>query len=193
MNSSTQTPDSSMTLETIVGWLRHRADGKYGGEAVSQLEHALQCATLAHADGASARLVTAALLHDIGHLSDHESNDIDYPHGELAAHLLKNLFGLAVTEPIRLHVDAKRYLCVVDPFYWSGLSDVSKRSLEWQGGAYNAPEAAAFILQQYADDAVRLRRWDDAAKVAGAATPDLDHFVKIMQSVCVAPAAREAA
>jgi len=195
MNSYTETPKAAdndgITLDLIVDWLRHRADTRYGGEAVSQLQHALQCATLAQADGAGAKLVTAALLHDIGHLTDNDS-DIDHPHSEVAVHLLKDLFGLAVTEPIRLHVDAKRYLCVVDPLYWSGLSDVSKRSLEWQGGAYNAHEAAAFILQQHADDAVRLRRWDDAAKVAGATTPDLDYFVRIMRSVCVAPAAEAA-
>jgi phosphonate degradation associated HDIG domain protein len=192
MNSHAETSTAGITLDTIGDWLRNRADGLYGGEVITQLQHALQCATLAQAEGASLALVTAALLHDIGHLADN-GNDLSHPHGELAAYLLGGMFGLAVTEPIRLHIDAKRYLCVMDPLYWSGLSNASKRSLEWQGGPYTPSEAAEFISLAYADDAVRLRRWDDAAKVPGAATPSLDYFIEIARTVCAVPEVSEAA
>ena len=92
---------------------------------------------------------------------------------------LKRLFGPAVLTPIRLHVDAKRYLCATDAGYWASLSEDSKRSLELQGGTYSAADAAEFIAQPYAQDAVKLRRWDDLAKVAGRTTPDLAHFLEI--------------
>ncbi|MES2536446.1 MAG: HD domain-containing protein [Pseudomonadota bacterium] len=190
MNLQNKPAPDGVTLETVVQWLRHRADGMYGGEAVTQLQHALQCATLAQAEGASVALVTAALLHDAGHLAIN-SDDVSHPHAEMAAHLLGDLFHPHVTEPIRLHVDAKRYLCAVDPLYGAGLSRASRRSLEWQGGAFSPAEAEVFIASAFAGDAVRLRRWDDAAKVPGAVTADLDHFIKLMQPLCIARTAME--
>lgn len=172
---------TAWTLETISGWLRERGSGPYGGEAVTQQAHALQCATRALADGAGQALITAAFLHDIGHLSD-SADDRRHPHERIAARMLESLFPPAVTEPIRMHVDAKRYLCAAEPLYWCGLSEASRRSLEWQGGPFSADEAAAFIATPFAEDAVRLRRWDDAAKVPGAPTYSLDHFLTIMSS-----------
>jgi phosphonate degradation associated HDIG domain protein len=172
-----------LTPETIADWLRHRGGGLYGGEAITQLEHALQCAALAQAEDASPALVTAALLHDIGHLAD-TGNDENHPHATLAAQLLGPLFPSAVTEPIRMHVDAKRYLCATDAAYWQCLSDASRRSLEWQGGPFSRQDASTFFAQPYAVDAVRLRRWDDEAKVPGAMTPALEAFVKIMRTLC---------
>ncbi|WP_334189382.1 HD domain-containing protein [Noviherbaspirillum sp.] len=171
-----------LTIDLINDWLRNRGAGMYGGEAVTQLEHALQCATLAKADGAAPELVTAALLHDICHLAE-GLDDRTYPHGPTGAAMLEELFPAAVTEPVRMHVDAKRYLCAIEPLYWSGLSGASKRSLMWQGGPFTPDEAAAFIAQPHAEDAVNLRRWDDEAKVPGAETASLDEFVAIMQSV----------
>ena len=165
----------------ISAWLRERGSGLYGGEEVTQQAHALQCATRALADGSGQALITAAFLHDIGHLCD-SADDRRHPHENIAARMLADLFPPAVTEPIRLHVDAKRYLCAAEPLYWSGLSEVSQRSLEWQGGPFSPDEAAAFIALPFAEDAVRLRRWDDAAKVPGAPTYSLDHFLTIMSS-----------
>ncbi len=181
-NIAAANSDMIATLDTVLGWLRHRANGFYGGEAVTQLEHALQCASLAQAAGAAPALVAAALLHDIGHLADN-GGDEKCPHGTLAARLLGGLFGPDVTEPIRLHIDAKRYLCATDPSYWSGLSAASKRSLEWQGGLFLRDDAAAFIAQPYSGDALRLRRWDDAAKVLGAPTQALEAFIPVMRTV----------
>lgn len=170
----------TLTFDIIADLLRHRGGGLYSGEAISQLQHALQCAALARADGARPELVTAALLHDICHLSD-DANDRLSPHDKLAAELLSELFSPAVTEPVRMHVDAKRYLCTIEPLYWSTLSDMSKRSLEWQGGPFSQEQAVDFIDQLYAEDAVRLRRWDDAAKVPGKATPPLEEFIATMR------------
>ena len=159
---------------------RHGGDG-YGGERVRQLEHALQCATLAEAEGAAAPLITAALLHDIGHLI-HDLGDapaargIDDRHELLGREWLSHWFGEPVTEPVRLHVNAKRYLTATDPGYFATLSAGSVRSLDLQGGPFTAELATGFIGLPHARDAVRLRRWDEGAKVPGLETPDLDHF-----------------
>jgi [1-hydroxy-2-(trimethylamino)ethyl]phosphonate dioxygenase len=153
----------------------------YGGERVHQIDHALQCAALAEGEGAASSLIAAALLHDIGHLI-HDLGDspaargIDDRHEVLGQQFLVRWFAASVTEPVRLHVDAKRYLTATDPGYFATLSAGSVRSLELQGGPFSAEEAAAFISRPYAVDAVRLRRWDEAAKVPGKATPDLGHF-----------------
>lgn len=171
----------TLDLETIIDWLRNRGGGSYAGEPVTQLSHALQCATLAARDDASPELVTAALLHDICHLADNADDRLQ-PHETQAARMLEGLFAPAVIEPIRLHVAAKRYLCAVDPSYREGLSEMSKRSLEWQGGPFSMEEAAAFIDLPYAADAVALRRWDDAAKIPDAPTFPLEHFVTVMWS-----------
>ena len=153
----------------------------YGRDRVKQLEHALQCAALAEVEGAAPTLITAALLHDIGHLI-HDLGDspaargIDDRHEMLGQEWLTRWFGTAVTEPVRLHVDAKRYLTGTDTGYFATLSPGSVRSLELQGGPFSIDAAANFIGQPYASDAVRLRRWDEGAKVPGKATPDLAHF-----------------
>ncbi len=173
---------TALTLDDVIDWLCQRADAMYGGEAVTQLEHALQCAAMAKAAGASASLITAALLHDIGHLA-HEVTDVHYPHEKLAADLLRDVFGTAVLDPIRLHVDAKRYLCAIDSDYWASLSPASKRSLEWQGGPFSPSQAEAFIARKHAGDAVLLRQWDDAAKMAGTIVSSLGTYFSIMRMV----------
>lgn len=153
----------------------------YGIERVRQIEHALQCATLAEAEGAAPALITAALLHDVGHLihdlgDSPASRGIDDRHELLGREWLSRWFGEAVTEPVRLHVNAKRYLTATEPGYFAGLSFASVRSLELQGGPFSAELAAGFIALPYAVGAVRLRRWDDGAKTPGKPTPDLAHF-----------------
>ena len=154
---------------------------RYGGEAVSQLEHALQCAQLAEAEKAQPELVIAALLHDLGHLlhelgEDAAQQGVDDKHQIRALHLLRRMFDAGVTEPIRLHVDAKRYLCRADPAYYDALSPASKASLQLQGGIYSVEAARRFITQPYGRDAARLRTWDDRAKTPGKTTPDLAYY-----------------
>ncbi|MEK9971162.1 MAG: phosphonate degradation HD-domain oxygenase [Ferrovibrio sp.] len=172
-------------LDQIMELLEKAGAERYGMEAVSQLEHALQCAMHAERTGSSPELITACLLHDIGHLvgdgdEGEAESGVDAGHEHLAADWLERYFPAAVTEPVRLHVDAKRYLCQAEPHYWAGLSQASKTSLEVQGGIYSDSEAAGFIARPHAADAVLLRRWDDAAKTPKLKTPDLSHYRSVV-------------
>jgi phosphonate degradation associated HDIG domain protein len=160
-----------------------RAHRRYGLSDVSQLQHALQAAALAEAEGAPPALIVAALLHDVGHMI-HDLGDnpagagVDDHHEELGADWLAARFGAEVAEPVRLHVAAKRFLCAAEPAYAAALSADSRLSLGLQGGAMSAAEAQAFLERPFAGDAVRLRRWDDAAKDPDARVPDLDHVLR---------------
>lgn len=156
----------------------------YAGEPVTQLEHALQGALLAEQSGATDALITATLLHDLGHMLNLQGDTptargIDDTHQYFAIPFLRSTFGADVLEPIRLHVDAKRALCVLERDYFDGLSEDSRRSLKLQGGIYSVGEAEQFRAKPHAGEALKLRRWDDLAKVAGAVTPSLAHFLDI--------------
>ena len=156
----------------------------YSGEGVTQLEHALQTAQRAEREGADDTLVTAALLHDLGHLLNLQgetpsARGIDDQHQYFAIPFLRPLFPPAVIEAIRLHVDAKRALCALEPGYHDALSEDSKRSLVLQGGTFSPGEAQAFMAKPFAREAMRVRRWDDAAKIPGEATPPLSHYLEI--------------
>jgi phosphonate degradation associated HDIG domain protein len=166
--------------EIMVLFVR-RGEASYHGEAVSQTEHALQAAELAQREQAPDPLVVAALLHDVGHLlegqdEDLASREVDGGHEEAGCLWLAAHFGPEVTEPIRLHVAAKRYLCSVLPAYLTGLSPSSRQSLALQGGVMGAEECARFESNPAYRDAVRLRRWDDMAKVPGLKVPGLEHY-----------------
>jgi phosphonate degradation associated HDIG domain protein len=166
---------------------RHGAS-QYAGEPVTQLEHALQCAQLAEQAGAGVELITAALLHDLGHLTNHQGDTptlrgVDDLHQYAALPLLRGLLPYGVLDAIAHHVDAKRYLCATRPGYLERLSADSVRSLTLQGGVHDAAGAAAFAARPGAADAVQLRLWDDQAKVAGLATPGLDHYLAIARSL----------
>ena len=172
----------ALTIDDIERLFAERGGEQYSGEPVTQLEHALQSAALAEAEGADDALVTAALLHDLGHLlhdfgESPTTRGIDDVHQYRALPFLRGLFDDAVLSPIKLHVDAKRYLCASRPDYYESLSVDSKRSLALQGGVYSAEEAGAFMAQPGAEAAVRLRIWDDLAKVEGLPTPPLSHYI----------------
>jgi phosphonate degradation associated HDIG domain protein len=173
--------DSMDTIDHLMDLLAAAGSQRYGGEAVSQLQHALQCATLAEAAGETDALVVAALLHDIGHLvhdlgDSCASDGVDDAHERRGERLLAAVFPPEVVAPIRLHVAAKRYLCRIDPVYLASLSPASKLSLELQGGAFDALEAEAFAAGPHAVAAIMLRRWDDLAKDPSRSTPGLEHF-----------------
>lgn len=160
----------------------------YSGEPVTQLEHALQSGALAEQEGASDELVAAAFLHDLGHLLNRKGESpttrrIDDLHQYFVLPFLRPVLPEAVLEPIRLHVDAKRCLCAIEPGYFERLSADSVRSLELQGGIFSDEAAQAFLGKAYAQDALRLRRWDDRAKVEGMATPDIDHYLQVVERV----------
>jgi len=159
---------------------------EYYGEHATQLAHALQCAYLARRDGCSDSLVAAALLHDIGQFIDDAGNaaerlHVDARHEVTGADFLGNWFGPAVTEPVRMHVDAKRYLCTTEPGYAEGLSGASLLSLRLQGGAMSAEEAQQFAAQPFFADAVRLRRYDDAGKQRGLQVPGLETYFPMLE------------
>jgi phosphonate degradation associated HDIG domain protein len=163
-----------------------RGKASYFGEPVSQLEHALQAAHFARQEQAPDRLVVAALLHDIGHLVEDTAEDtadlgIDARHEEIGESWLARRFGPEVCQPAHLHVAAKRYLCATDALYFSRLSPASVQSLGLQGGPMSADEIAAFESNQYFREAVRLRHWDDEAKVPGLATADLLSYGEAIQ------------
>jgi [1-hydroxy-2-(trimethylamino)ethyl]phosphonate dioxygenase len=173
----------------LAGLLEGKGARRYGLSDVNQLQHALQAASLAEQAGCDAALVTAALLHDIGHMvhglgENPADAGIDDRHEELGGAYLARLFGVEVTEPVRLHVPAKRYLCGVEPDYFARLSADSVLSLTLQGGPMSAAEAAGFRALPHAEAAVRLRRFDEAAKVAGLATPPVAHFLPYV-SACL--------
>lgn len=178
----------ALTISGILELFETRGTHMYGREPVSQMEHALQCAHQAESAGAEPELVAACLLHDLGHLLalrqggelDRPGPDVDDVHQFFALPFLRGVFPQSVLEPVRLHVDAKRYLCRAESGYWDTLTMASRRSLELQGGVYSPAEAEAFIRQPHAYEAVLLRRWDDLAKTPGRATPGIAHFGAVL-------------
>jgi OPA family glycerol-3-phosphate transporter-like MFS transporter len=175
-------------ITRLLELLDKHGGGLYGGEAVTQREHALQAALAAERAGAGPALVAAALLHDVGHLLPESyagdgGQDADLRHEAAGAAWLAEHFPPEVVEPIRLHVAAKRYLCFAEPGYREGLSPASRASLRVQGGPFTADEARAFLAQPHAAAAVELRRWDEAAKVPGLRTPRLEHYRSYLEAV----------
>jgi len=173
-------------VDEIVALFETRGNSQYGGECVTQREHALQSALLAENENASPALITAALLHDVGHLLhdlpvDAPDSGVDDHHEKSGCAYLAKFFGKEVTEPIRLHVPAKRYLCTVESTYRDGLSPPSIVSLDLQGGSMTDAEVAEFERNPFYGDAVRLRRWDDAAKIPELPTPALSHFLQYVR------------
>ena len=181
-----RTPDEA--LDALAALFADQGGAEYFGEAVTQAEHMLQAGALAESAGAPASLVAATLLHDLGHFhGEHTGHDLmagtDNRHSHTGADWLAQWFGPAVTEPVRLHVAAKRYLCAVEPGYFALLSPASVHTLAVQGGPMTPAEAAEFAADPHGADAVRLRRWDEAAKDPDARTPPFDHFRPLLTSL----------
>jgi phosphonate degradation associated HDIG domain protein len=144
------------------------------GESITQREHALQCAALARAAGASEALVVAALFHDVGHLvldvqggSEFELSSHDDDHEGRGARILARIFGPRVAQPVALHVTAKRWRCTREPEYHDQLSRASRATLIAQGGLLDEEECQRFETHPGFDDAMALRTWDDIGKVEG--------------------------
>lgn len=177
----TRTPTLDSVVDEVADLFRRGGDSLYGGEGVTQLEHGLQAAWLAEQAGASSELIVACLLHDVGHLL-HDLPDnapdqgIDDVHERLGAKWLRSRFPSSVLEPVRLHVESKRFLCATESEYLESLSEPSKMSLRLQGGPMSESECDMFRRGDHFNAAIQLRRWDDEAKVVGLTTPGLDHF-----------------
>ncbi len=189
---------SDALIHGIAELFARRGREMYSGEPVTQTEHALQAALQAEQSGADAALITAALLHDVGHLlhdldEDCAEEGIDDKHEALGAQWLSQHFGFEVVEPVRLHVAAKRYLCAVDQEYYERLSDASRLSLGLQGGPFTATQARNFEEHPCFAAAIQLRRWDEEAKIPQLATPPLEKYLDYARTVISPPdSAREA-
>jgi phosphonate degradation associated HDIG domain protein len=165
-----------------------RGAAAYFGEVVSTLEHSLQAAYFAQESRASSALVLAALLHDIGHLIDPTPQDFadwqsDARHEVSGSNWLARRFAADVSEPVRLHVPAKRYLCATDPSYMAQLSPASVRTLALQGGPMSDAQIAEFRLERFHRDAIELRHWDDKGKIAGLRTPDFAYYRGLIEEL----------
>lgn len=186
--AETSSPDSSPIVALLAGMVADKGADLYGGEAVTQEQHALQAAFLAEKDGQPASVIVAALLHDVGHLFEPEFEralelDKDGRHEDIGYAFLKRWFGPEVTEPVKLHVAAKRYLCATRRGYFETLSPASVHSLALQGGPMSPEEIAAFEQQAHYEAAVQVRIYDDLAKDANMQTPPLDHFMRYIRSL----------
>lgn len=180
-------PNTPSFVDSLQALFDERGGLSYG-EAVTQLDHALQCGQLAEQDGAHDALVLACVLHDVGHLLHRDAaaalqQGLDDRHESLGARWLSRYLGPEVTEPIRLHVQAKRFLCARQQAYTASLSSQSIHTLMLQGGPMSNDEADAFGSLPYAQDAVRLRIWDDQAKRIDAWTPPISHFLSKLRSL----------
>lgn len=169
------------TADEVMGLFAGRGGGAYFGESVSMLEHMLQAAHFAEQEAAPPALILAALLHDVGHFLEHVPDDIgewhsDAKHEQLGGRWLAERFGPAVSDPVRLHVPAKRYLCATDPAYFAKLSPASVITLKLQGGPMSAAEVHEFEREPYFRDAVHVRTWDDRGKVPGLVTRELASY-----------------
>ena len=169
-------------VDELAAMMAGRGQRSYG-ENITISEHSLITAAAAEAHGAHDTLIAACLLHDVGHWLDEPDDDYGiHGHGETGGDWVADRFQEAVAEPVRLHVDAKRYLCATDPEYHDRLSPASQYTLTKQGGPMSADEAAAFEARPYANDAVQLRKWeDDYGKLAGAVIPPLSHFRPLLE------------
>lgn len=171
--------------QEVLALYEARGSTAYFGERVSMIEHGLQAGYFAQLEGAPAPLIVAALLHDVGHLLEPVPDDIedwtsDARHEETGARWLAQRFAPEISEPVRLHVPAKRYLCAVDAGYFARLSAASVHTLKLQGGPMSAREVAQFESERFHQEAVRVRGWDDQGKVAGLKTPPLRDYLELI-------------
>jgi len=176
--------------DEFIAIMTERGGAAYFGEPVSQLEHALQSAALAREAGSRPALIAAALVHDVGHLlhcgpEDVADHGIDTLHEIAGYEWVRVRFSDEVAAPVRYHVAAKRYLCLRQPGYFDQLSPASKQSLALQGGPFTEAEARAFESLPGWQDALNVRRWDDAAKIQGLVVPPLAAYSDILHSLAV--------
>ncbi len=190
-----QAPQTCGIVDRLADIFERRGAEAYLGEDVTMAEHMLQCAALAESENAPDTLVAAALLHDVGYFTGEFEfsieNTEDSHHDAAGARFLDAYFPPAVTDAVRLHVAAKRYLCAVEPEYHDRLSAVSKHTLKLQGGPMSEAELAAFRSLPFHREAVQLRLWDDAGKAIGLKVRPFAAYRPLLQSVLSEPMAED--
>ena len=181
-------PNCDNIVDFIADVFERRGAESYIGEDVSMSQHMLQAAMLAQDERADDEMIAAALLHDIGHFIsefgfDAYLDDVDNVHEEVGANLLEPFFPASISESVRLHVSAKRYLCATNSAYLTKLSGASVISLHLQGGAMEEKEIAQFELNPYFRSALRVRIWDEKAKDPKRISPGFEHFAPVLRRV----------
>lgn len=176
---------TELIVHQVVTLLETAGQSAYFGEAVTQLEHALQCAQLATDSGADEETIIAALLHDIGHLLEeeglrHEEVGVIDHDAAGARYLQGQGFSARVTALVGGHVEAKRYLTRTNPSYFARLSPASVATLELQGGPMTAEQAAVFEGDPFRDEKLRLRSWDETGKCPGWAVAPLSSYRELL-------------
>ncbi|MGI9426493.1 MAG: (R)-1-hydroxy-2-trimethylaminoethylphosphonate oxygenase [Hyphomicrobiaceae bacterium] len=183
---------ATLTQSTIVAFLadifERRGGEEYLGEPVTMAQHMLQGATLAEQNNQNETIIVAALLHDIGHFTSEfgtfsMDDTEDRQHEEAGARLLERFFPSVVTDCVRYHVAAKRYLCATRPDYLARLSAASVHSLNLQGGPMSVAEAAAFEKKPNIEEIIQVRYLDDAGKRSDMSTPPFSHFAPMVQRI----------
>ena len=182
----------ALTPATFVAFVAdifaRRGDEEYLGEPVSMSQHMLQAARFAEQAHQPEEVIVAALLHDIGHFTSefgtYSPDDTeDRHHEDAGGDLLAPFFPPRVTDCVRHHVAAKRYLCATRPEYFSKLSPASVHTLSLQGGPMSTDEVAAFERNPHLQDIVKVRVYDEAGKRADMQTPPFAHYAPMMQRV----------
>jgi predicted HD phosphohydrolase len=192
-------PDfATLTPDNIVAFLddifTRRGGEEYLGEPVTMAEHMLQGAHFAEAAHEPEVIIVSALLHDIGHFTSEfgtfSMDDVeDKFHEDAGAEVLEPFFPTLVTDCVRYHVAAKRYLCAAKPSYFKRLSEASIHSLNLQGGPMDTDELAAFENNPNLKDIVKVRYYDDAGKRGDLETKPFSHYAPMVQRIVDAYAA----
>ncbi len=177
-------------VDYLAGIFVRRGAESYLGEPVTMSEHMLQSAMAAERAHASDELIVAALLHDIGHYSNEIPEHLlmqgtNNHHDEAGATFLAAFFPPAITEPIRNHVAAKRYLCSVDSSYERKLSEASQYTLKIQGGLLSPAKIQAFESNGYLQQSIDLRGWDDQGKDPNIVCSDFEHYRSLIETFVI--------
>ena len=182
----------SLSRDNIVNFIgdifKRCGDEEYLGEPVTMAEHMLQGATLAEQNGQPEIIIVSALLHDVGHFTSEfgmfsMDDTKDKYHEDAGAEVLKDYFPSVVTDCVRYHVAAKRYLCATQPSYLDRLSEASIHSLKLQGGPMNEGEVCEFEKNPNLKEIIAVRFLDEAGKQEDMKTPTFAYFAPMVQRI----------